>query len=731
MQHISIETGADGIALVRFDVIGRTMNTITAAFSQELEQLVERLKGDAAIKGAILTSGKDNGFIAGADLVEMEGDIARWRVASTQEELAGAVADCASLSRRLRAIETLGKPVVAAISGLALGGGMEVALACHYRVVADNPKIQLGFPEATIGLLPGAGGTQRLPRLIGLQAALPLLLQGKPVSPTKALELGFVDAVVPAADLIETAKAWLLSVGDPVARWDRKGFKLPGGAPYSSAGQQIMAGANAMLRSTSYGNYPAQEQILKAVFEGTQVPMDAGLRIESRRFLNTVQTPQAEAMVRTLFLSMQALGKGQGRATGRERFDPRKAGVLGAGMMGAGIAHAHALAGIDTVLIDVDQAAADKGKAHGDNLLDKAVRQGRLSQEKADAAKARICASTDYGDLAGADIVIEAVFENRALKAEVTRKAEAVLGSNAIFGSNTSTLPIDGLADASQRPESFVGIHFFSPVDRMRLVEIIRGKRTSDATIEAATDYVLRIGKVPIIVNDSRGFYTSRVFGTYIAEGYEMLAEGIAPAIIDNVGRMTGMPRGPLELSDDVALDLLDKVTKQTAADLGSAYVAKAQDGIVDRLVNQLGRLGRKNGRGVYDYAQDGSGKTLWAGLADLAPPSIVSSDAALVERIRLRLLYRQAIEAARCVDEGVIGDPRQADVGAILAWGFPAWTGGPLSFIDSVGAATFAAVADELARDHGDRFAIPPLLRKLAEERGRFYEAPIRQKAA
>jgi 3-hydroxyacyl-CoA dehydrogenase/enoyl-CoA hydratase/3-hydroxybutyryl-CoA epimerase len=325
MQHITIETDADGIALVRFDVRGRTMNTITAAFSQELEQLVALLKGDDAIKGVILTSGKDNAFIAGADLIEMEGDIARWRAARSQDELREAVADCATLSRRLRAIETLGKPVVAAINGLALGGGMEVALACHYRVVADNPKIQLGFPEATIGLLPGAGGTQRLPRLIGFQAALPLLLQGKPVNPAKALELGFVDAVAPAADLIETARAWLLSAGDPVARWDRKSFKLPGGAPYSSVGQQIMAGANAMLRSTTYGNYPAQEQILKAVFEGTQVPIDAGLRIESRRFLNTVQTPQAEAMVRTLFLSMQALGKGQGRSSGQEKFNPKKA----------------------------------------------------------------------------------------------------------------------------------------------------------------------------------------------------------------------------------------------------------------------------------------------------------------------------------------------------------------------------------------------------------------------
>jgi len=723
MQDIDIIIDGEGIALVSFDVRDRTMNTFTASVRKQMGELVAQLQSDDAIKGVILTSAKTNSFFAGADLIEMENDIASWRAASTQEERIAALASCGSLSRIYRALETLGKPVVAAVNGLALGGGLELALCCHYRVVADNPKIQLGLPECTIGLLPGAGGTQRLPRLLGLQAALKMLMDGKPVNPARALELGFIDAVVPADSLIDAAKSWIRDGGDPVARWDKKGFAIPGGAPYSQPGQQIMAMANGMLRKTTFGNYPAHEQILKSVFEGTQVPMDAALRIETRRFFNTVRTPQADAMVRTVFLSMQALAK-PARSKGEDRFAARKAGVIGAGMMGAGIAHAQALAGIETVIIDVDQAAADKGKAHGLNLLEKAVQKGLMTEDKATKASGLLRASTDYADLAGADIVIEAVFENREIKADVTRKVEAVLGEKAIFGSNTSTLPIDGLADASARPESFIGIHFFSPVDRMKLVEIIRGKRTSEATIAAAIDYVAQIGKIPIVVNDSRGFYTSRVFGTYISEGYAMLAEGIAPAMIDNIGRMTGMPRGPLELSDDVALDLLDKVAKQSAADLGDAYAPDARDALVDALVHKHGRLGRKNGKGIYDYPENAA-KMLWPGLADLAPVTISSSDPELIQLLRDRLLYRQAIEAARCVDEAVVTDPRHADVGAILGWGFPTWTGGPLSYIDGIGAAAFVARAKDLAERYGERFDPPALLLAQAAEGGRFYPAP------
>jgi 3-hydroxyacyl-CoA dehydrogenase/enoyl-CoA hydratase/3-hydroxybutyryl-CoA epimerase len=729
MRDIQIDIGEGGIALVTFDVHDRSMNTLTAACRREIAELVERLRTDDTIKGVVITSGKDNCFFAGADLVEMEGDIASWRAASTQPELVAALDSCGELSRLFRAIETLGKPVVAAINGLALGGGLELALCCHYRVVADNPKLQLGLPEVTIGLLPGAGGTQRLPRLIGLQAALGMLLDGKPVNPAKALELGFVDAVVASADLLDTARAWLRDLGDPVARWDRKGFALPGGAPYSQSGQQVMTMANARLRGSTYGNYPAAEQILKAAFEGTQVPMDAALRIETRRFLNTLRTPQADAMVRTMFLSMQAVSK-QGRRKGHGAFAPRKAAVIGAGMMGAGIAHAHAMAGIDTVLLDVDQAAADRGRAHGATLIEKSLKQGRITDDKAAAAIARIHATTDFAAAADADIVIEAVFESRDIKADVTRRIAAVVGPDTILGSNTSTLPIDSLADATDCPENFIGIHFFSPVDRMKLVEVIRGRRTSDATLAAALDYVVQIGKVPIVVNDSRGFYTSRVFGTYIEEGFALLAEGIAPAIIDNVGRMTGMPRGPLELSDDVALDLLDKVSKQSAADLGETYVPLERDTLVDVLVHQLGRLGRKNGKGIYDYPE-GRGKSLWPGLTEIAPVKVATSDVALIALIRDRLLYRQTIEAVRCVEEGIIVDPRHADVGAILAWGFPAWTGGPLSYVDGIGAAAFIARSRELASLYGPRFAPPQLLLGQAAQVTRFYPASAAGHAA
>ena len=725
MHHIRIEVDQDGIALVTFDVQGRSMNTLLASVRDEMADLINRLREDDTIKGVILASGKANGFFAGADLVEMEGEIASWVAARTEAELSCAVDSSSSLSRLFRAIETLGKPVACSIEGLALGGGLELALCCHYRVVADDPKIRLGLPEATIGLFPGAGGTQRLPRLVGIEKSLPMLLQGKPVPPAAALAMGFVDAIAPKGKVVAAARLWLLEVGDPVAAWDKKGFTVPGGGPYSSAGMQLMAGANAMLRGQSFGNYPAQEQILKAVFEGTQLPMTAALRVETRRFLNTVRSSQAAAMVRTNFHSMQAVGKGAGRPDSAEAFVVNKAAVLGAGMMGAGIAYVQAVAGIETVLIDVDQNAADRGLQYSLDLLGKDVARGRMTQDKADAIASRITATTDYALIAAADIVIEAVFENRELKAEVTRKAEVHLGPDAVFGSNTSTLPIDSLADASSRPENFIGIHFFSPVDKMQLVELISGARTSTATLAKAFDYVMRIRKVPIAVNDSRGFYTSRVFGTYIAEGMEMLAAGIAPAIIDNVGRMVSMPRGPIELCDDVGIDLVYKVDLQTAADLGEGYVVKKQDAIVRSMVEAHGRYGRKNKAGFYDYPDTGS-KRLWPGLGDVVPVTRPVSTESETAELKERLLYRQAIEAARCFDEGVISDPREADVGALLAWGFPAWTGGPISYINDIGIDHFVTRADELAKLHGPRFVPPDLLREMARDGRNFFAASI-----
>jgi 3-hydroxyacyl-CoA dehydrogenase/enoyl-CoA hydratase/3-hydroxybutyryl-CoA epimerase len=508
-----------------------------------------------------------------------------------------------------------------------------------------------------------------------------------------------------------------------VARWDRKDFKIPGGGPYTTGGTQIFVMGNAMLRKQTFGNYPAQTNIMKAVYEGLQVPMDAALRIESRYFFNTLQTPQAKAMIRSLFLSMQALGKGAGRPAGFPAYDVKKVAVLGAGMMGAGIAYVQALAGVETVLIDTTQEAADKGKAHVADLLKKSVSRGKMDQAKADGVLALVTATTDYALVKGSDLVVEAVFESRDVKAEVTRKAEAQLAETAVFGSNTSTLPITGLAEVSVRPKNFIGVHFFSPVDKMGLVEIILGKETSQETLAKAIDYVIKIRKTPITVNDSRGFYTSRCFGTFVAEGLEMLAEGYAPALIDNVGRMTGMPRGPLEMNDDVALDLSYKIGQQTKKDLGDAYIEPKIAPVLEKMVVELGRLGRKNGKGFYDYpAEKGGKKTIWPGLKDLIPVTTPNSTPELVKELKTRLLHRQAVEAARCFEENVITDPREADVGAILGWGFAPWTGGPISYIDGIGVKAFTEQCEALAAQHGPRFAPPALLKDMAAKGESFY---------
>jgi 3-hydroxyacyl-CoA dehydrogenase / enoyl-CoA hydratase / 3-hydroxybutyryl-CoA epimerase len=720
MNNFTVDVDDQGIALVTFDVPNRSMNTLTADVFREIGELTTRISTDAAIKGAVFTSGKKSGFCAGADLGELSsGEMTGGGTAGLQ-----ALFDtCFALNKAFRALETCGKPLAAAVNGLALGGGLELTLACHYRVVADNPKIQLGLPESKVGLLPGAGGTQRLPRLIGAMKALPLMLEGKSVSPQEALSLGIVHEVLPAEEIVAAAKKWILTKGDAVAPWDKKEFKIPGGGPYTPATSQVFIMGNAMLRKQSFGNYPAQINIMKCVYEGLQVPIDAALRIESRYFAKTASTPQARGMIRTLFLSMDQLGKGASRPADIEKSDAKKVAVLGAGMMGAGIAYVQASVGIETVLLDTTQEAAEKGKEHARKLVEKSVKRGKLTKEKGEALLALIHPTTDYALVAGSDLVVEAVFEDRAIKADVTRKAEAQLAENAVFGSNTSTLPITGLAEVSARPEKFIGIHFFSPVDRMGLVEIIMGAKTSQETLAKAIDYVMKIRKTPIVVNDSRGFYTSRCFGTFVQEGLEMLVEGIAPAIIDNVGRATGMPRGPLEMNDDVALDLSYKVREQARKDLGDKYQAGPVDALIGTMVTELGRLGRKNGRGFYDYAADGS-KRLWDGLADLAPVKVATADAALIEEIRTRLLYRQAVEAARCMAENVATNPREADVGAILGWGFAPWTGGPISLIEGVGVGRFVEICDGLAQRHGARFAPPQMLRDMAARGEGFYDA-------
>ena len=720
MENFKIDVDADGIALVTFDVAGRSMNTLTGQVMDEIPQVVERIKTDDAIKGAVLTSGKQSGFCAGADL----GDMASGML-SGAGDLQAAFDAGWKLNGALRALETCGKPVAAAINGLALGGGLELTLACHYRVVENDNKIQLGLPEIKVGLFPGGGGTQRLTRLIGVQAALMQMSEGKSWRPNDAKGAGVVHEVVEKGQSVEAAKTWIRNGGKAQQPWDDKSFKLPGGGPYHPVGIQNFMVGNAMLRKQSYGNYPAVLNLMKAVYEGLQVPIDAGLRIETRYFIKTLMTPQAQAMIRSLFLSKQELDKGAVRPAGVDKSDPKKVAVLGAGMMGAGIAYVQVMAGIETVLIDQTQEAADKGKQHVADLLKKRLSRGQMTQDKHDATLALVTATTDYDLIKGSDLVVEAVFESREIKADVTKRAEAQLADGAVFGSNTSTLPITGLAEASVRPADFIGIHFFSPVDKMMLVEIIMGEKTGDAALAKAIDYVLKIKKTPIVVNDSRGFYTSRCFSTFLMEGMAMLEEGYGPALIDNVGRMTGMPRGPLEMHDDVALDLSYKIAKQTREDLGDKYVPNEGEQIVATMV-EGGRFGRKNGKGFYDYDQ--KPKTLWAGLGELAPitkgidqPEGASAFAQ-IDELKTRLLYRQAVEVARCWEEGVIDDPREADLGAILGWGFAPWTGGPVSFIDGIGLAKFVETADRLAETYGDRFKVPQLLRDMAAKKETFY---------
>jgi 3-hydroxyacyl-CoA dehydrogenase/enoyl-CoA hydratase/3-hydroxybutyryl-CoA epimerase len=709
---IDYALGEDGVAVIAWNMAERTMNVLNAASVARFAELVEQAIGDPAVKGVVITSAKRD-FLAGADLAEL----------AQAKDAAPLMARAQRFQALLRGIEKAGKPFCAAINGTALGGGYEIALACHRRIAADDPRLQIGLPEVTVGLLPGAGGTQRLPRMIGIRAALPLLLEGRKLAPAQALAQGLVDAVVPADRLLAAARQWLLTDGpkNAVKPWDQKGFKIPEGGVYSPKGAETFLAGNAMLHARTYGNYPAPRHIASCVYEGLITDFETGLKIESRYFVRCALSSAARNMIRSLFFSIGEANKLAARPKEVAPQSYARIGVLGAGMMGAGIAYVSAMAGLEVVLLDTSLALAEKGRDYSRGLLEKRVQQQRLAAAERDRILGLIRPTAAFADLAGAELVVEAVFESRAVKAEVTRQAEAVLAPAAIFASNTATLPITGLAEASARPENFIGLHFFSPVDRMPLVEIIRGRRTSDPCLARAMDYVKRIGKTPIVVNDSRGFYTSRVFGTYVGEGLALLAEGVLPALIDNVGRMSGMPVGPLALADEVSLELMHKVRAQTRADLGKDYRGSAgSDAVIELMVEKLGRVGKKAGKGFYDYPSDGA-KRLWPGLAEHFRPAVAQPAA---ETVRQRLLFVQSLETARCLEEKVVLDPRDADVGAILGWGFPAFLGGTASQIDTVGVAAFVAQCDRLAQAHGERFAPPKLLREMAATGKAFYPA-------
>jgi 3-hydroxyacyl-CoA dehydrogenase/enoyl-CoA hydratase/3-hydroxybutyryl-CoA epimerase len=734
MASFNLDVDSDGIALVTWDMGDRSMNVITMDVIAELGTIVDKVANDAAIKGVVITSGKP-AFCGGADLTMLENmrGLFTDMVSKQGEEAAAKMVfdESRKLSQLYRRIETCGKPWVCALNGTAMGGGFELALACHYRVASDDAKTRLGLPEIKIGLFPGAGGTQRVARMLQPADALQFLLKGDQLKVDRAKAMKLIDAAVPAADLIKAAKDWIKAGGKAKAPWDTEGFRLPGGPVYSKAGMMTFPAANAIYRRETYDNYPAARAILQVVYEGLQLPIDTALRVESRWFAKILRSPEAAAMIRTLFVSMQDLNKGARRPANEPPTSLKKIGVVGAGFMGAGIAQVTAAAGLQVALIDRDQETADKGKAGLHKALSDRVMKGRMKGAERDELLARITPTADYAVLKDCDLVIEAVYEDRKVKSDVIAKIQAVIGDKATFASNTSTLPISSLASEFKDPARFVGIHFFSPVDRMMLVEIILGKQTGDKALAVALDYVRAIRKTPIVVNDSRGFYTSRVVGTYIREGHLMVVEGIPPAMIENVGRMAGMPVGPLALNDEVAVDLAWKILNATEADLGAKAIDPRQKTLLREMVEKRGRFGRKNGKGFYDYPANGP-KKLWPELADLQPKKL-DPDTIDIEELKLRLLGIQALETARCFEEKVLTDVREADVGSILGFGFAPFSGGTLSWIDMMGTKNFVAACRKLEKKYGARFAPNKLLLDLAAKGESFYDrfAPAKKKEA
>lgn len=698
------------VAVLSWAMTSAPMNVLNDESIPAFEAALQRAYADEDVKGIIITSEKPE-FVAGADL--------KMILRNNDKDPAEMLKVSSELNRVFRTIETSGKPAVAAINGTALGGGYEICLACHHRVALNNPKTLIGLVEVTIGLLPGAGGTQRLPRMLGMQAALPLILEGKKVGVQEARSLGLIDDVADTPEqMLEKARAYIVANPRPLKPWDevdrktgkivgKDNFKVPGGNVQSPVGAQTFAAGTALLMDKTKGNYPAPLEIMACVYEGLQVNIDRALVIEARHFVKVATSRVAKNLIQTLFLGQNEANKGASRPNDQPKTDVKKLGILGAGRIGAGIAYVSAQAGIDVVLKDVTPEAAERGKDSARNLLEKGVGRGQVDRLKVDDLLNRIKPTADYADLQGCDLIIEAVFEQPELKAQVIHDAEPMLVENGVLGSNTSTLPISGLAEASAKPENFIGIHFFSPVDKMPLVEIIVSGQTSDYALAVALDYVRKLKKTPIVVNDSRGFYTSRCFGTYTAEGLELLSDGVAPVLIENAGRMAGMPVGPLAVHDEVALDPSLKGMSESV----KASVMREDEPTyrIVKQLNELGRIGKKAKAGFYDYPAEGQ-KRLWPGLAELYP---VAERQPSLDEVKTRLLYRQALEAVRCFEEGVVRTKLDADLGSVLGWGFPAYTGGALSFVDFVGVETFVHTLDRLANQYGDRFRPTETLRQ------------------
>ena len=695
----------DGIATVTFDEAGSPVNTMCQQWQDDLHALALQVVQDSTvIRGMLLTSAKST-FFAGADL--------KATMRLTPADAGAVFAGIERVKQDFRTLETLGIPVVSCLNGTALGGGWEVALVGHHRIAVDDARIQFGLPEVTLGLLPGASGVTKMTRHLGLLGAQPYLVEGQLFSPQQALGLGLVHALVAPganaqAEMQAQALAWIDAHPTAQHAWEAKDYKVPGGTPANPKVAAMLPVAPAVLKKQTRGRYPAPEAILACMVEGLQVDVPTALRIESRYLAQLITGPNARAMINTFFFNMNAIKSGQSRPGKAPRYKPSRVGLLGAGMMGAGIAYVQARKGIATVLKDVSQEKADAGKAYSAKLTQASVAKGRLSEAARDALLAHIQPTAQAADLAGCDLIIEAVFENRALKAQVTQEAEPLLAPGGFFASNTSTLPISGLATASVAPAKFVGIHFFSPVDKMKLVEIIRGAQTDDETVARAFDYVQAIGKVPIVVNDARGFFTSRVFGTFVMEGAAMLGEGIPAPVIENAGIQCGMPVGPLAVLDETALSLSLHVMEQTMADFaaeGKTYTPTAGEQLVADMVRQHGRPGRAGGGGFYDYpAEKGARKSLWPQLKTLYEKPGQPWD---MTDIQDRLLYRQAVETARCLSENVLTSVAEANIGSIFGIGFPAWTGGAMQFIYGMGVEAFEQRAAELAQRFGPGFAL------------------------
>lgn len=701
MSAIQFEKNADNIVILTLDSPNQSANTMNADFRTALAETLDKLQADENIAGIIFRSNKKT-FFAGGDLDEL--------IQATPEHATEFFNMIEEMKAKLRYIETRGIPVVAALNGTALGGGWELALGCHYRIALNDAKAKFGLPEVTLGLLPGGGGIVRMVRLLGLLNAFPLLMEGKQIGVDKAKSLGLIqDTADSLEELMDKAISWVKANPKSQQPFDVKGYKIPGGTPSSPAVAQMLAIAPAMLRDKTKGCYPAPEAIMSAAVESAQVDVDTALTIESRYFTYLATGQISKNMIGTFWHGLNAIKSGASRPKDVAKWQATKVGILGAGMMGAGIAYATASKGIAVVLKDVSLEAAEKGKAYSQKLLDKKVSQGRLSAEKRDQVLGLIHATADAADLQGCDLIIEAVFENVELKAKVTQETETYLAEGGIFASNTSTLPISGLANASQDQAKFIGLHFFSPVDKMQLVEIIKGKNTSAETLAKAYDYVQQIGKTPIVVNDSRGFFTSRVFGTFVQEGLRLLSEGVHPARIEMAALKAGMPVGPLAIQDEVSLTLSEHVVAETRKALqaeGKDLPRSGVDDVIQTMIHEFGRKGKAAGAGFYEYPEGGK-KHLWEGLSKWQKDNAISK-----QEMIDRFLFVQSLDTLRCLEEGVLESTVDGNVGSIFGIGFAPWTGGALQFLNQYGLEKALLRANTLEAKYGERFKAPQLLK-------------------